>query len=193
MKKFLSIAIAAILIAAFPHVAKAQVKAGPATVAHFDLDSLLEIMPAMKKAQDSANAYYQQLENQLYTMQAEFERKAGIYDSLKSVTSPLINAMREKELNDLQYNIQLFQQKAQQDYANMRATLVEPIYNSIIKAVKEVAIANGFKYVIDSSKSAGVVLYASKDYDIFDAVCTKLGIPKPAAPKPATPAPGAGK
>lgn len=189
MKKLFSIAIAALLIAAFPHAAKAQTKASPATVAHFDLDSLLGIMPAMQKASDSAAAYYSQLENQLYSMQAELQRKYDIYDSLKDKMSPLIRGIKEKEINDLQNNIQIFQQKAQQDYANLRAQLVEPIYNSIIKAAKEVAIARGYRYVIDSSKTAGVILYASPTDDIFNDVRIKLGIPVP-APKPATPAPG---
>lgn len=187
MKKLFSIAIAALLIAAFPHAAKAQTKASPATVAHFDLDSLLSIMPEMQKASDSAAAYYSQLENQLYSMQAELERKGAIYDSLKDKMSPLIRGIKEKEMYDLQNSIQLFQQRAQQDYANLRASLVEPIYNKIIAAAKKVALARGYRYVIDSSKTAGVILYASDVDDIFTAIRLELKIPEP---KPTTPAPG---
>ena len=180
MKKFLCFAIAALLVAAIPHAAHAQTKATPAAVAHIDLDSLLDIMPEMKKASDSAQKYYESLENQLYAMQVELDRKLNEYDSLNKSWSPLIKGLKEKEIRDLQQNIQVFQQNAQVDYANYRAKLVEPIFTKIQAAVKEVALAKGYKYVIDSSKSTGVVLYASPSDDIFNDVRTKLGIPAPA-------------
>ena len=197
MKKFLCFAIAALLVAAIPHAAHAQTKAAPTAVAHIDLDSLLDIMPDMKKASDSAQSYYQMLENQLYAMQVELDRKLNEYDSLNKTWSPLIKSLKEKEIRDLQQNIQAFQQSAQVDYANRRAELVEPIFTKIQGAVKEVAIAKGYKYVIDSSKTTGVVLYASPADDIFNDVRIKLGIPvaapgtKPGASGTApAPAPG---
>jgi outer membrane protein len=124
------------------------------------------------------------LENQLGVMTNEYQRKLNEYDSLKDKWSPLIKALKEKEITDLQNNIQGFQQQAQVDYSNMRGKLVEPIYNEITKAVKEVALARGYKYVLDSSKTSGVVLYASPTDDIFNDVRIKLNIPVP--PKPTT-------
>jgi outer membrane protein len=180
MKKFLRIAVAALFIAALPHVAKAQTKASPTAVAHLDLDSLLDIMPEMKRASDSAATYYKMLEDQLYKMQVELNRKMNEYDSLSKNWSPLIKSLKEKEAQDLQQNIQAFQQSAQVDYANYRAKLVEPIFAKITAAVKDVAVAKGYRYVIDSSKTTGVVLYASPTDDIFNDVRIKLGIPVPA-------------
>lgn len=180
MKKFIRIAVAALLIAVVPHSAKAQSK-----VAHFSLDSILNIMPEMKRASDSAAIYYKSLENQMYSMQMELERKGREYDSLKTKWSPLIVSLKEKEISDLQYNIQVFQQQAQTDYANYRAKLVEPIFKKIKDAVKAVALEKKYTYVIDSSDATGVVLYANPGDDIFKDVCLKLGIPLP-APKPAT-------
>jgi outer membrane protein len=170
MKKFLRIAVAALFIAALPHVAKAQTKASPTAVAHLDLDSLLDIMPEMKRASDSAATYYKMLEDQLYKMQVELNRKMNEYDSLSKNWSPLIKSLKEKEAQDLQQNIQ----------ANYRAKLVEPIFAKITAAVKDVAVAKGYRYVIDSSKTTGVVLYASPTDDIFNDVRIKLGIPVPA-------------
>jgi len=189
MKKYLSIAVAALLFVAVPHFAKAQTKASPSAVAHIDLDSLLDIMPEMKKASDSAQQYYNMLEQQMYSMQSELDRKLAEYDSLQTKWSPLIKGIKEREMQQLQTNIQQFQQQAQTDYANRRAQLVEPIFTSIKKAVKDVAIAKGYKYVLDSSKTTGVVLYSSDADDIFNDVRVKLNIPLPPATKPA-PAPG---
>ncbi|HEU4716872.1 MAG TPA: OmpH family outer membrane protein [Bacteroidia bacterium] len=184
MKKLITAVIAFLLFTA-PEFLHAQVKHPASAVAHLDLDSLLDIMPAMKKASDSAQAYYNTLEQTLYTMQDDLNRRLNEYDSLNKTWSPLVKALKEKEIRDAQENLQAFQQNAQNDYANFRAQLVAPIFDQITKAVKEVAIAQGYQYVLDSSKSTGVVLYATKDNDIFDLVRIKLGIPAPPPPKPA--------
>ncbi|MDQ3109278.1 MAG: OmpH family outer membrane protein [Bacteroidota bacterium] len=189
MKKYLLIAVAALFLVTVPRVSHAQTKASAATVAHINLDSLLGIMPAFKAASDSAQLFYAQLEQQMYAMTIEFQRKQYEYDSLKNRLSPTILAIKEKELYQLQSNIQEFQQNAQEEYAARRAQLLLPILKSIEKAVKDVAIARGYRYVLDSSKETSVVIYAADTDDIFNDVRIKLGIPLP--PKP-TPAPGTG-
>src|ERR1041385_685898 len=189
MKKYLLIAVAALIFAGVPRVAHAQAKAAPTAVAHLNIDSLLDIMPAFKKASDSAQAFYGQLEQTMYTMQLEYQRKLNEYDSLNTHWSAPIKSLKESELNDLQGRIQKFQQDAQDSYTDYRTKLLTPIFKQIQDAVKAVAIAKGYKYVLDSSKSATVVLYAADSDDIFDAVRIKLGIPVP-APKPAGGAPG---
>jgi outer membrane protein len=186
MKKYLLIAVAALMLSSIPRVAHAQAKA--TAVAHINIDSLLDIMPAFKKASDSAQAFYNQLEQTMYTMQLEYQRKLNEYDSLNTHWSPPIKSLKESELNDLQGRIQKFQQDAQDSYTDYRTKLLTPIFKQIQDAVKAVAIAQGYKYVLDSSKSATVVLYAADSDDIFNAVRLKLGIPAP-TPKPA-PAPG---
>jgi outer membrane protein len=186
MKKYLLIAVAALMLSSIPRVAHAQAKA--TAVAHINIDSLLDIMPAFKKASDSAQAFYNQLEQTMYTMQLEYQRKLNEYDSLNTHWSAPIKSLKESELNDLQGRIQKFQQDAQDSYTDYRTKLLTPIFKQIQDAVKAVAIAQGYKYVLDSSKSATVVLYAADSDDIFNAVRLKLGIPAP-TPKPA-PAPG---
>ena len=185
MKKYLTIAIAALLLSAVPHVAKAQTKVGAATVAHIDLDSLLQVYPRYKAAMDTAQAYYNQLEKDMYTMQLELQRKAAEYDSLAKGLSPFQKTFKQQELQALQQRIQDFQTYAQEDFTNKRAILLQPVYVSIQNAVKAVALEKGYKYVLDSSESSLVVLYASPTDDIFAAVKAKLGIKDvPPAPKP---------
>ncbi len=181
MKNFFRIAVAVLLLAAVPQFANAQ----KSPIAHFNLDSLLQIMPEVTKANDSAELYMNMLEKQLYTMSLELDRKMREYDSLSKGWSPLIKGLKEKEITDLQSNMQAFQQSAQNDFTNYRAGLYLPIFNKIEAAVKKVALAKGYKYVLDSSKSAAVVLYANPTDDIFADICRELGVTPP-APKPTT-------
>ncbi|CAN5316822.1 hypothetical protein BH09BAC5_BH09BAC5_11210 [soil metagenome] len=198
MKKFLISAVTVLIFATVPNAVHAQsaAKAGNTPVAHLNVDSLLDIMPAFKIASDSAQLFYSQLEQTMYAMNVELQRKSNEYDSLKNKISPSILKLKEQELYDLQQRIQNFQQSAQDDYSNYRAKLLVPIFESIQKAVKEVALAKGYHFVIDSSKSATVVLYASPTDDIFTDVRLKLKIPEPTKPAPkapgGTPAPAPG-
>lgn len=193
MKNLFKAAIAAILILmAAPVAVNAQAKATPSAVAHFNLDSLLNVMPDFKKAQDDAQLYYKSLENQLMKMKMELDRKMNEYDSLSPTWSGLIKSLKEKEIVDLQQNMEAFQMSAQQDFANKRAELLKPIYEKIRNASKAVAVRRGYKYVIDSSQSSAIVIYSSPADDIFMDMVKELGITLPApAPAPTTPpAPG---
>jgi outer membrane protein len=186
MKNFFRLAIVALFVAAMPNVTKAQStkKGVPVAIAHFDLDSVLDLMPAMKAASDSAESYYKMLEDELYRMQAEYDTRMEAYEKNKDIWSPTIKGLKEKEIYDLQQNMQLYQQSAQVDYANYRAKLVKPIFDSIQAAVKRIAIRRNYGYVIDSSKSTGVVLYANVSDDIFKDVLAELHIPPPVPKAP---------
>jgi outer membrane protein len=188
MKKYLLLAVTALLLVAVPRTAHAQTKAAPTAVAHLDLDSLLSIMPAFKAASDTAQMFYADLEKQMYAMNLELQKKGDEYDSLSGTWSKSIKTIKEQEIYDLQQRIQGFQQTAQEDYTKRRSELLVPLFNKIQAAVKAVAVEKGYAYVLDSSKSASVVLYAADSADIFVAVQHKLGIPDP--PKKTTPAPG---
>jgi len=176
MKKYLTITLAALIITAVPQVAKAQTKAAAVAVAHIDLESILQIFPAYKSAMDTAQSYYAQLEKEMYSMQVELQRKATEFDSLSKTMSPFIKQLKQKDLYDLQQRIQEFQASAQEDFTNKRTALLQPVYKTIQKAVKAVALEKGYKYVLDSSQSSLVVLYAADSDDLFLAVKAKLGI-----------------
>ncbi|MCU0435965.1 MAG: OmpH family outer membrane protein [Bacteroidia bacterium] len=180
---FLSFFAAMLLIIAVPFSASAQRNSSNTAVAHFDLDSLIKVMPEYKKASDDAEAYYEMLENQLIKLQKELDAKMARYDSLKD-GSQIIKSLIVKEIVDLQQNIQTYQTAAQTDYARKRAELFDPIYEKIRNAAKAVALRRGYKYVIDSSKSSAMVIYASAADDIFMDMLKELGIALP-APTPA--------
>jgi outer membrane protein len=190
MKNLFKAAVAAILLlVAMPASVNAQAKAAPTAIAHFELDSLLNVMPDFKKAQEDAQNYYKSLEGQLMKMKVELDRKMVEYDSLGPTWSPLIKGLKEKEIVDAQQNMEAFQMSAQQDFANKRAELLKPIYEKIRNAAKAVAVRRGYKYVIDSSESSAIVIYSSPADDIFLDMLKELGIPVPVAPTTPPPAP----
>jgi len=153
---------------------------------HFDLDSLLGMMPELSKANEDAAAFYKQLEKQMIDMQTELDTKMKDYEQFGPTWSPSIKKLKEDEINGLNQRIQGFQMQAQTDFNNKKAELLKPIYDKINKAVKDIAKEKGYKYIFDSSKGAGILVYADPADDVFALLKAKLNIPNPAPKTPGT-------
>ena len=190
MKKFIKIVVAAFFLFSAPTLCSAQ------KIAHINRDSLIKIMPDYKIITDSLAKYEVSVKVTLDGMEREYAIKANEYDSLKKAGA--LSALREqlymKQLSDMQQNYAAYAQAAEEEFALIQQNLVLPLFKKVDDAIAAVAKENGYTYVLDSSKSLGVVLYSRPEDDIFMKVCTKLGVtpPKP-TPKPGTPAPGGNK
>lgn len=187
MKQVIKIAIAAFLLFAAPQVGAAQ------KIAHINRDSLIKIMPDYKIITDSLTKYELTVKQILDGMEREYEAKAMEYDSLKKAgaLSQLREQLYMKQLSDMQQNYAAYGAAADEEFATIQQSLILPLFKKVDDAIAAVAKEQGYSYVLDSSKSLGVVLYA-KENDIFNDVCKKLNVTPP-PPKPAPkPAPGGG-
>lgn len=148
----------------------AQVKLG-----HINSSELVGMMPETKSADDSLKRFTESLNGQLQLMLGELQNKYGDFQSKQASWSEAIREYRAKEIQDLQTNIDNFQQRAQQDIAKRKEDLYGPIFEKAEKAIKEVAKDGKYSYIFDSS--AGALLYQQDSDDIMDAVKKKLNLP----------------
>jgi outer membrane protein len=160
-----SIAIVALTVGTIT-LAKAQ------KIAHISLDSLITTMAESKTAQEVAQKYLKDLENQVATMDTELQTKYADYMKNKETYSALVASTKETELQDLNKRIEDFKASAQQDYQRKYGELSKPIYDKAKKAIDLVAKENGYKYVLDTS--SGNVLYTEPADDILPLVKKKL-------------------
>jgi outer membrane protein len=137
-------------------------------------------MPETKKADQDAQDYYKQLEQRLQQMQGEYQNKLDYYDKNKTTMSELIRTATENDLQRMQQSMQEFQQNAQTDFQNKKNELLKPIYDKANKAIAEIAKAEGYKYVLDTS--AGIVIYYESSDNLLAKVRIKQGIPANAVP-----------
>jgi outer membrane protein len=170
MKPLKSILCAVALAAMFTTDANAQ------KIAHLNFDSLVSMMPEMDSVKKVSQEYVKNLEGQLIKMQTELQTKYADYQANEAKLTDLIKQIKQKELQDMQANLQDFQQTAQQDIQKKNEELGEPITNKARKAVQDVAKEKGYKYVLDTSMS--MVLYSDPADDIMALVKAKLGIKK---------------
>jgi outer membrane protein len=160
-------AIALLLMAAT--TVQAQIKLG-----HINSSELVAMMPETKLADDSLKRYTEDLNGQLQMMLSELQNKYQEFQSKQSTMSEAVREYRAKEIQDLQTNIDNFQQRAQQDIAKKKEEVYGPIFKKAEGAIKEVATEGKYSYIFDTS--VGAVLHSNDSDNIMDAVKKKLGI-----------------
>ena len=185
MKKTIAIIITALF--AFFGTASAQQKIG-----HINSLEILQSMPEFKTMNGDIDKQKQSYQKALEGMYADYEKKQKDLQALsndKSTPDPIIES-KIQELQDLQKRIQDFESKVNDDLQKLQQEKLKPINEKYLKAVKEVAMANGYAYVLDVVSGA-VAYFPEADADVTDLVLKKLNITR-VAPTGTTPG-GAGK
>lgn len=172
-KQFTTIALS--LLVAFSFSVSAQ-EAKTEKIGHINADALLQAMPETKAAQKELETYGRQLEKDMTDMETELETKISEFRSNEAMMTKLSKESKAQELQQLQMRIQEYSQGAQQDLQQKQVELLTPVIEKATKAVKEVARENGFTYILDSSPSKGVVIFAENGVDIMPLVKKKLGL-----------------
>lgn len=168
MKKF--ILAAAITLGAMPGaIAQQTLKLG-----HIDRQALMLALPERKDAETRMQAFAKSLDDRLKAMGAEYEAKVADAQAKAATMTETEKEMVVREINGLEQRIQDAREKAQEDLAKQEEELLRPMVEKANNAIKEVAAANNFTYILDIS--TGMVLYYEKGEDVMPLVKAKLGI-----------------
>ena len=89
----------------------------------------------------------------------KYEEEVSIPEKLSAV----LKADRQKELADMQKRIQEYGQNAQKELQQKELDLIKPIMEKAQAAIKKVAKAKGFQYVLDSTTGSGVLVADGTD------------------------------
>jgi len=181
MKKTVLVIIAAMF--AFIGTTSAQQKIG-----HINSLDVLQAMPEFKQMTTDIEKQKQSYSKALEGMYGDYDKKQKDLKELsdkKDTPDPILES-KIQELQDLQKRISDFEGKANEDIQKLQQEKLKPINDKYLKAVKEVATANGYAYVLDIVQGS-VAYYPEGQNDVTDLVMKKLGIT--AAPQtPANPA-----
>ena len=174
MKKFFSIiAVSAVLLLSSEAGAQA-VKIG-----YIRIDDMVGLMPETAKL-DSVLERFQadSINDQYKQIVALYQFKDSVYrDSVRTKAS-VRKEIGEKELPPLIYQIQNWQQIANNMLETKQNELLAPIYRKVYDAVKLVAKEKGYTHVL--SKEA--LLVAPDGDDMIAAVAAKLKVTIPKNP-----------
>jgi outer membrane protein len=156
-------------------ISVANVSAQTQKFGHINSQELMQAMPERDSAEAKLKRYAKQLQEQIETLQVEFNKKYMDFNQKKATFTDAIREMKEKELSDLQQRSQEFEQTAQQDYQRQQTELMKPIVDKANASIQKVAKANGFLYVFDISTGA-VTYFSDQSIDILPLVKKDLGL-----------------
>jgi outer membrane protein len=148
---------------------------------------ILGQLPDAKKVETELQAHYGQLEAQLKSKAAEYEKKMKEYQENAGKWVDAVRADKETELQTLQAAFQKFQQDAEASYQKKHQDLMAPLYDKVGKAIAEVSKENGYSFVITLTapgNGGNVLLYKDPQFDVSNLVLKKLGVTPTAAVTP---------
>ncbi len=167
MKQIKLLLVATVLFFSFS--ASAQEKIG-----HINSDALIAAMPETKAMQNELKKLGQQYDTD-YKIQANaLQAKYLKYGKEQESKTDEENAIRQKEVQDLQNKLKVYAQTADKELQQKQRDLIKPILEKAQKAIQDVAKAKGIKYVFDSAPGKGLLVFEGTD--LLSAVKTKLGI-----------------
>ena len=166
MKKLKNLLLATTLCLATVSFTQAQSK-----TAHINTQELIQAMPEAKAAQTELEALSKTYEADIQASISEYQKTAKQYEAEAATKTNEENQKRGLELQEKQMRIQKFQADAQQDISKKEAELMQPIQEKAMKAIQEVAKAQGYQYVLERA-----TLIVADGKDILADVKKKMGI-----------------
>lgn len=150
--------------------AQAQLKVGYA-----DNQALLVNMPKYRQTQQQWQQEYQGVQAQLQTQAQSFQEKLEKYQKQQPLLNDSTRAQRERELMQLQAEIQQGAAQEEQKLAAREVELMRPLLEEMQNAIDAVAQEQALDLVLSTETG---LLYANEDkiVNITPAVATRLGI-----------------
>jgi outer membrane protein len=162
----------------------------PQKIGYADVEYIFSQMPEAKKIETELQTMQTQLKKQYDAQVANFQKKLKEYQELGPTVIDAVRQNSERELQQIQQNIQKFEQDSQADLEKKRNSLLGPVQEKVGKSIEETAKENGFSLILNLQLSGlDVVLYGDEKFDVSDLVLKKMGItpaPQQQQPAPAT-------
>ncbi len=140
---------------------------------HVNIQKLVAELPAKLQADQKLQDASKKLEDNLRVMSEELDAKYSDYMEKRDSLPELIRATKEKEITEISNRLQNFKTMASQDLQKQEQQLLQPIVESVQKAIDEVGAENGFIYIFDVS-SRVVIYHSEQSTDVEELVKAKL-------------------
>lgn len=145
-------------------------------IAYINSQTIMEQLPEAQDAQKQLDAVTQEWQSEMNRMALEIKRKVEDYDKRKLILTDKRRAEIEKELQELDAKMIEFRNQkfgTNGELFTKQGELMKPIQEKLFKAVKDVADAEGYDYVVDRSSST-LLLYANASHDLTQKVLAKI-------------------
>ncbi|WP_029904682.1 OmpH family outer membrane protein [Prevotella sp. 10(H)] len=143
-------------------------------VAHVNADEVFSKMPELKDVETQMNNKAEAAKKNIAAMEAEYDAMLKRFGETPtdSLTEAVLND-RQKQIQDFQERYRTYVQNSQQEIEKEQQTLLAPLQQKLMKAIKDVGDENSYTYII----SANALLHVGTGaIDANPQVKAKLGI-----------------
>ncbi len=144
--------------------------------AFVDFQELVILMPEMEEARAQLETASTEAQAEYEAMMTEYQNKVQQYEQKKDAWTPAILDSKQREIQEIGYRLQEFQQTVPQDLQQIEAKLQAPIIEKAHKAVEELAKAKGVIFVFDKNNLRYVD--PSQAIDLTPEARVAVGIPE---------------
>lgn len=132
---------------------------------------IMQSLPDVAKANGEMEALQKQKENDLKSMQDEFQRKADEYQKGSSTMNATAKQQKETELQTLQQKIQQAYQDGQLELQKKSSELMQPIVAKVRTAIEAVGKAGNYTFIFED----GAAVYTGTNVvDVTKEVQAKI-------------------
>jgi outer membrane protein len=167
MKNLIAVIILGLSIFGLAETASAQTKIG-----YINTEELMAAMPEADKANADLQDYQTSLQQQGNDYIQELNEKDSMFVRDSAKLSPAAKELRRNDLVQLYQKVQNWNQTMQQMINEKQQTLLVPIRNKALDAIKTVAKESGYTYIFDA---ASLIVSPPAD-DVLPLVKKKLGL-----------------
>jgi outer membrane protein len=176
MKKLIPVLILVVSVFGLNNKSIAQTKIG-----YINTEDLMSAMPEALQANADLQDYQASLQQQGNDYIQELNQKDSQFVRDSSKLSPAAKELRRNDLVQLYQKVQNWNQTMQQMMGQKQQELLAPIRAKALDAIKAVAKANGYNYILDS----GSLIVSPPGDDVLPLVKKQLGLKD--TPPPTTP------
>ena len=166
MKNLKTLLFATVLFVGATSFSTAQSK-----LAHINKQELIKAMPDYTQAQAEIDKLGKTYEATIQGSLKELDTKLKQYNAEAEGQTADENQKRMEEVEGMKQSLTQYQQQAQKDLQEKEYNLLKPIVEKADNAIKAVAKAQGFQYVMDTA-----VLIVADGKDLMVDVKKNLGI-----------------
>lgn len=118
-----------------------------------NIQEVMEALPAYAEMRTKIEASSKTYEEEFGKLQQEMEKKYTEFQQMDEKTPDTIKERRMQELQELDQKIQQFRATAQQDLQRQQMQLMQPIQESVMKAIQTVGASGNYTFIFDSEQS----------------------------------------
>ena len=168
--------LSAVVLLCAGFVAQAQeIKIG-----YTNVEFIMDLMPEMEQIGADIQDYQTQLQTNIQTKAADFQRQVQTYQQAAQSMTEEARAAKEAELTKIQGDLQKYEQDAQTSYQRKLGELLAPDQTKVVNAITSVAAENNYTHIFaESARQAHILLYPKEEdkFTDYDLVKLPLKIP----------------